>query len=97
MHFYNEKMCTYFLIMCNFSKKCTIFQKMHIFCSRVDEAYKDELKLIWNFFMLSLYQGCTTRISWWAKKMLLTHLRARLVKFFSILQNIYIKNQTKYT
>ncbi len=44
-----------------------------------------------------LEQGCKTQISWWAKKMLTTHLRARLVKFFSILHSIDIKNLAKCT
>jgi hypothetical protein len=45
----------------------------------------------------NLDQGCTTQISWRAKKMLLTHSRTRLVKFFSILYSTYIKNQAKCT
>ncbi len=40
-------------------------------------------------------QGCTTQSSWRAKKMLPTHLRAKLVKFFPFLFSINIKNQAK--
>jgi len=41
---------------------------------------KDTLKTKANSHNLD--QRCTTQISWRAKKMLLTHSRARLVKFF---------------
>jgi len=83
MHFYNLKNVHIFFNNVQFFKKnVQFFKKCIFFVSRVDEAYKDEIKLIWNFFILSLYQGCTTRISWRAKKMLLRHSRARLVKFF---------------
>jgi len=36
---------------------------------------------------VGLEQGCTTQISWRAKKVLLKHSRARLVKFFPILSS----------
>ncbi len=50
----------------------------HIFYITDTVTFLMWLSLIW----VTLDQGCTTQISWRAKKMLLTNLRARLVKFF---------------
>jgi len=46
-------------------------------------ASKCDIVIIsFNAHRVLVEQGCTTQISWRAKKMLLTHSRARLVKFF---------------
>jgi len=62
------------LLLSVISSSLTVFMRHYVL-----ETYSSFLKCIKGN---PLRQGCTTQTSWRAKNLLLTHLRARLVKFF---------------